>query len=93
MQAVLSSLTRSSKREAIAARFAGRTPTCAHPRHRPSRCASEMRKLAALMVSMTLLTTVLFLHAIATADDRAAPRTGPVAIRDSARQLPGAPGG
>jgi len=52
-----------------------------------------MRKLAALMVSMTLLTTVLFLHAIATADDRAAPRTGPVAIRDSARQLPGAPGG
>ena len=51
-----------------------------------------MQTLAALMVSMTLLTTVLLMHAIATADDRDAPRTGPVAIRDSARQLAGAPG-
>ena len=41
-----------------------------------------MQTLAALMVSITLLTTVLLMHAIATADDRDAPRTGPLAIRD-----------
>jgi hypothetical protein len=43
-----------------------------------------MRMLAALMVSITLLTTVLFAHAIATADDRTAPRQDAVTIRDSA---------
>ena len=43
--------------------------------------------LAALMVSMTLLTTVLFIHAIATANDRGAPGQEPVTIRDPAQQL------
>ena len=52
-----------------------------------------MRMLAALMVSVTLLTTVLFTHAIATADDRGAPRQDPVTIRDSAQQLAVPPGG
>jgi hypothetical protein len=49
-----------------------------------------MRMLAALMVSITLLTTILFAHAIATADDRRAPRQDAATIRDSA--LAGAPG-
>ena len=44
--------------------------------------------LAALMFSMTLLTTVLFAHAIATADDRDAP---PAAVRTT-QQLASAPG-
>ena len=48
--------------------------------------------LAALMVSMTLLTTVLFMHAIATADDRGGPGPEPVTIRDPAQQLLVAPG-
>jgi hypothetical protein len=46
----------------------------------------EMRMLAALMVSMTLLTTVLFAHAVATADERPAPRPGVVTIGDPAQQ-------
>ena len=48
--------------------------------------------LAALMVSMTVLTTVLFAHAIATADNQDAPRPSAVTIRDSAQQQAGAPG-
>jgi hypothetical protein len=51
-----------------------------------------MRMLAALMVSMTLLTTVLFAHAIVTADERGAPRPGLVTIRDPAQQRAVVPG-
>lgn len=51
-----------------------------------------MRMLAALMVSMTLSTTVLFMHAIAIAKDRGAPGPEPVTIRDPAQQLLVAPG-
>jgi hypothetical protein len=51
-----------------------------------------MRMLAALMVSITLLTAVLFAHAIATAGDRGAPRQSAVTIRDPAQRLMGAPG-
>jgi hypothetical protein len=51
-----------------------------------------MRMLAALMVSLTLLTTVLFTHAIATADHRGAPGPEPVTIRDPAQQLLVVPG-
>ena len=70
----------------------GGPPKLAHPLSLWSRYPTEMRMLAALMVSMTLLTTVLLTHAIATADDRDAPRQDPVTIRDSAQQLAVVPG-
>ena len=40
-----------------------------------------MRLLAAVMTSLTLLTTALFVHALATADDPAAPVVARAASR------------
>jgi hypothetical protein len=48
-----------------------------------------MRMLAALMFSMTLLTTVLFAHTIPTADDRDAPRPAAVTTTQQLARAPG----